>query len=205
MRFHDFYRTLRQQELDRLGMNHFQPAPEEMFTLRDLGVFETKPCEVLDRLTAWGERFCSGTGCVLFLRDIESRRVILRSAGPRARGRLLRTRHILSGSLTDRVCEDGDVVTDADPMSWSPTMPEIADFGATSFVAAPVTGPGGDKIGIVALMGEKRAIPTAQAIADVEGLAMIVSQRILLKASLATLQRIAKDREMIGSPPRHKH
>ena len=186
-------------------MNHFQPDPEEMFTLRDLGVFETKPCEVFDRLTAWGERFCPGAGCVLFLRDVECRRVILRSAGPRARARLLRTRHVLAGSLTDHVCEDGDVVTEADPMSWSPTMPEIADFGATSFVAVPVTGPGGDKIGIVAILSEKRPVPTAQATADLQGMALIISQRIMLKASLATLQRIAKDRALVGSPPRHKH
>lgn len=187
-------------------MQHLRPDPGEMFTLRDLGVIEGRQCEAFDRTTAMGERLVPGAACALFIRDIETRRVYMRSLGPLARRLTDRSRFVLSGSLTERVCLEESVLTHEHPGDWSPRMPEIEAFGARRFCAAPVEDPAGDMIGMLAVMSQEPGRTFDRADEDVMALAACISERILLVATLATLKRVVSDRTHVGMlAPQFRH
>jgi hypothetical protein len=187
-------------------MKQLRPDPGEMYTLRDLGVVEGRQCEAFDRTTAMGERLYPGAVCALLIRDPETQRTYLRSLGPLARRSTDRSRFVLSGSLTQRVCLEERVLTHAIPGDWSPSMPEIEAFGARRFCAAPVEDPAGDMVGIVAVMSPEADTTLDRAAEDVAALAACISERILLVATLATLKRVVSDRTRVGIvAPQHKH
>ena len=187
-------------------MKLFDPDPLSKFTLADLGLMTTARCETLDSLTAWGERLHPGMSCLILFRDIENRRAILRSRGGlmRPAGSQSR-RYLLAGSLTEKVCDEGETITHDDVMSWSPGMPEISDFAAKGLVATPIDGPAHDKVGIVAFLGLDDDFQLQQVIADARNIASLVAQRVLLKATLATLQRVAFGTGFEAIPQRRKH
>lgn len=186
-------------------MGPFKPDPGNKFTLADIGVLNSTPCDVIDALTAWGERLCADSFCAVFLRDVANRRIIVKSAGPLGRARLRRSRYVLSGSLTDQVCDETDDIFDTDTLSWSPAMPEIEAFGTRHFVAVPIKGPAGDGVGMVGFFTNRHDIARDEVAKDAHDIATLIEQRIMLKATLATLNRVAKERQFVAIPPRSKH
>jgi len=156
---------------------------------------------VLRKCVNLAERILEGSGAIIAVKDSESRRIIIHSLGSVASLRLVNRHIIHAGSLTERVCYENSVIasTIGNEARWSPAMPEISGFHAKDFIAAPIHDPANEPIGMLACFSMREKQWREADVEAIENLAILVTQRIMLKAALKTVTLMSNDMHGAGS------
>lgn len=182
------------------------PDDKNRFTLGDLGILNGEGDAVFTTIAGLVEKMFSGTSAAMLFSDEELRRSIVRATGPLAAVRMDRRVFLRRGSLTEKVClEDRVIVSDGDPASWSPEMPELMRFRFAAFLAAPIHDPAGRAVGMLAAFSGRARRWSTDDISAISELADLASQRIMLKAALETVKRISREQIGFSALPDPRH
>ena len=107
--------------------------------------------------------------------------------------------------MTTAVCLEELAVASENNLAFSPDMPELTLQDGAHFAAAKVHGPAEDPVGMIALIARAPFAKPDDVALEVSTLADLISQRILLMATLATLQRVATEGRAKIPPPFRAH
>lgn len=157
----------------------------QRFTLADLGVLNDARDRVFDALVNLAATSLSAPKAAILVVDEEAGSVFARSSTGLALSGAGAVGVALETSIT-RVAREEDRVVIGTPDCVFRS--ELDRFGAGAFLGAPFHDPAGEPIGVLAVADDVRRTWRDAEIAMLEELAHILSQQVLLRASLYTLK-----------------
>ena len=182
-------------------MSFMITGKETSFTFGDLGFLNGTPDRILSKCVNLAEQLLVNSAAVISIRDVDTQRASFHSIGQNAHMLAIAGRFPLAGSLTQQICLENDLISSIEnhPMDWSPEMPEIKAFRAKGFVAAPIHGPAEEPIGMIACLTQTERDWNKEDFEALEDVATLVTQRILLKATLQTVKLMASETLSVAS------
>lgn len=167
------------------------------YDLEDLGMFETGPDRDFEAVAAAAAGVTGGMG-VLTMIDPIARSVVIKSTKGCDR-RIPKNRTVeLMSSVTSQIVEtsepkEGEVRTSANDCS------EFSEIKGVSYLGMPICDPVGAPVGAIFTLAPIGRTWSAQDRAQLQNVAYLGSQQILLRASLATIRLMAKDMKAGGA------
>lgn len=163
----------------------------ENFELEDLQILDGPPMRGAKTVvrSACAVLNVTGAAFVVF-DDLASQAVLRESAGHLT----FYADYPLAGSLASDLRAALAPIKVNDLTERSATLPERIASGAAGFMAAPVLAPDGRAAGMLAALERSPRLWTSKELAQLEDLAHLISQEIILRASFATLGIMARER-----------
>lgn len=184
-----------------MGIESLQP--KSTFGLEELGLLDTTPLKSIDTIV----NFCADATNVrvsaFMVFDDKQASLVVRSAANRS--------GLSKGVIpTEGVMSASSIVRERlSPVSFSNLAAgfDTADalerrkFGASAYLGAPVFGPLGEVVGVLATLTPDERTWTKDERERVKGYAFLLSEQIMLRAALETVKLMARERDM-GGPHR---
>lgn len=181
-----------------MGIESLQPR--KTFGMEELGLLDSSPLRSLNTIVGLCAEAVGAPVAALLVFDDRTGSLVLRSVvgatltepGP------LNVSIIQSASSLAR--EEGRLISIGNLAARRDTRDAVErqKFGATGFLAAPVRGPAGDVVGVLAAMTPSERHWTGHDRELAASYAMLASEQIMLRAALHTVKLMAEERAEIG-------
>lgn len=173
----------------------------QTFGLEELGLFDSTPTKALDIIVGLAAEALDAAEVALLVFDDRSGSLYLRSvvgetsASP---GVLCLSDHDSAATLAR---DDGCVISISDLGMRQDTRNamERRIFGASGFLAAPIHGPVGDTVAILAAMTPRERHWTRHQRRLIAEYAFLAHQQIMLRAALHTVRLMGQERDTLGA------
>ncbi len=161
------------------------------YDLVALGLLDGPPLKAASIVTetAWENLNAASAAFIVF--DDTAGEAVLHAV---ARKLKVGTRYPLHDAAATRVREDTGQARAMDLTRCSASPVEFTRFGMASMLAAPVAGPDTYAIGALAAFDTKPRVWSAIKQRQIEDLAYLITQEVMLHASFATLELMASER-----------
>lgn len=171
------------------------------FGLEELGLLDTTPLKTLDMIASLCAEALAAPMVAFMVFDDPSGRLFLRSVvgDTEARPGALSLSAAQSASALAR--NEMSVVSISDLAMRQDTrhVPERRTFGATGFLAAPVQGPIGDVVAVLAAMTPEEHHWSRHDRKLISDFAFLAQEQIMLRAALHTVKLMGRERDSLGA------
>ena len=177
--------------------------PRLTFGIEDLGLLDAAPSRPVDTIVGLCADAVRPAAVAFFVFDDVSASLVVRSAsgsGGVRPGML----SVHRGAASAIVREELAPLPISDLGQHPDTMlaAERRQFGAVGYLGAPVFGPAGEAIGVLAAMTMFEHAWSRRERDLVQEYAFLLSEQIMLKAALQTVKLMARERATYGAPRR---
>ena len=166
-------------------------STKRKFDLRDIGVLEGPPLKGALTIVHTAAALLEVPMAAFLLVDQEKSRVSVRVCTSILYAGV---DFSSSGSVTNLTRTENTTQHVSDMQNEDPLPPEAISLGAAALIAAPVYGPGREAIGALAAVQKTPRRWTYDEVKKLEEQAYLISQEILLRASIQTLQIISSEK-----------
>lgn len=165
----------------------------ENFELEDLQLIDGPPMRGAQTVVCAARSVLgvAGTAFVAF-DETASEAVIRESSGHLS----FHSGYPISGSVASEVRTTLTTVRISDLTERKPSAPEWTASGAMAFMASPVLAPDGRAAGMLTALDLSPRLWTIREVKQIEDLAYLISQEVILRASFATLGIMARERSL---------
>lgn len=173
----------------------------QTFGIEEMGLLETEPLKTADLIVSLCADALQASLVALLVFDDRTETLFLRSAG----GDTDAVRGTLDAPASESACalvrNEAAVlsITDLSLRSDTRHAAERESFGATGFLAAPVYGPAGDIVAVLAAMTPNETYWTRHQRKLISDYAYLASEHVLLRAALHTIKLMGAERDALGA------
>lgn len=180
-----------------MGLGQHPIGARTTFGLNDLGVLDGPPIEGFTTVVDTTAQVQHADSAAFLVFDDDSSSAVFRAAAGAQPGGGSARQIPLSDSVASEVRSEGRTLVFADISKEMPESREGAAIKAAGFIASPVFGPAGEIIGALEAMCRKPVFWTDAQIKQQERMARLLSDLVMLRASMETLRLIANERHPV--------
>lgn len=179
----------------------------QRFDLGDLGLLDTSPSRPLDTLVDLCADAIRAPISAFLVFDDLSASIVLRTIAGNVGTRAGPFNLTPDRSVTWLVREEASTVGISNLAQRADTRDalERRKFGAVAYLGAPVYGPTGDIVGVLAVMNPREHYWTHHERNLIANFAFLLSEHIMYRAALQTVKLMGRERSVVGRRPVFPH